>query len=170
MLSVYKLYNLSKIMNKTTKKILIWILSIIGFIVIGYAILMLFVLYSFSSGCGMDDGPFKAVSIAPIEISNKAQTFELSNDGKLILDNRSDTLSPVLTLIEDGKIKWTLDTDTRNTVGYETTEIWKITNLTITINNDPIKLKFIGYWTFGGEAGSMEIDRDDGDNSFCLSW
>ncbi len=157
-------------MNKPTKKILIRIFSFITIVVVAYFLLMIFVLYSFSSGCGMDDGPFKAVSIAPIEISNKAQTFDLSDNGKLILENRSDTLSPILTLIENGKIKWTLDTDTRNTEGFESTEIWEMRNVTVLKDSDPIKLKFIAYWTYGGEAGSMEIDRGDGDNSFCLSW
>jgi hypothetical protein len=50
-------------------------------------------MYSFTSGCGMDDGPFNAVLIDPIEISDSAQVFELLNNGKMILENRNDTLS-----------------------------------------------------------------------------
>ena len=157
-------------MNKLTKKLLIWILSIIAIAVIAYFLLMIFVLSSFSSGCGMDDGPFKAILIAPIEISDTAQRFELADEGVLVLENRNDTLSPILTLIKNGEIKWTLDTDTRNTEGFESTEFWEMRNVTVLKDSDPIKLKFIAYWTYGGEAGSMEIDRGDGDNSFCLSW
>ena len=118
----------------------------------------------------MDDGPFKAVLIDPVEISDSAQVFKLSGNGKLILENRIDTLSPVLTLMENGKVKWTLDTDLRNTKGYETCRIWEITNVTLIKDTDPIKLYFTGYWTYGAEAGSMKIDRKDGENSYCLSW
>lgn len=157
-------------MNKTLKKILIWAASIIGIGVIGYVGFVGYVLFTFSSGCGMDDGPFEAVLIDQIEITENAQHFDLSDNAKLILENRNDTLSPIITIIENGKIKWTLDTDTRNTNGYESTRIWEISNLTITKNTDPIKLRFTGHWTYGAEAGSMEIDREDGENSFCLSW
>lgn len=152
------------------KKILIWCASILGAIVIGYIGFVGYVLYSFSSGCGMDDGPFEAALVAPIELSEKAQHFDLSDDGKLILDNRHDTLSPILTLVENGQVSWTLDTDTRKTKGYESTRIWKISSLTISNNSDPIELTFVGHWTYGAESGSMEIDRDHGENSFCLSW
>jgi len=157
-------------MNKTVKKILIWTASIIGVGVIGYIGLVGYVLYSFGSGCGMDDGPFEAVQVPSIELTENSQQFDLSDNGKLILENRNDSLSPILSLIENGKIKWTLDTDTRNTKGYESTRIWKISNLIVSKNTDPIKLHFTGHWTYGAEAGSMEIDRDDGENSFCLSW
>jgi hypothetical protein len=157
-------------MNQTVKKILIWIASIIGIGIIGCIGFAGSVFYSFISGCGMDDGPFEAVRTNPIEISESSLTFNLSNNGKLILDNRTDTLSPVLTLIENGKIKWTLDTDVRNTEGYETCRIWEITNLTVRKDSNPIKLSFTGHWTYGVEAGTMKIDRDDGENSFCLSW
>lgn len=157
-------------MNKTVKKILVGIASIIGIGIIGSIGFVGYVIYSFSSGCGMDDGPFEAVRSTPIEISESSLTFSLSNNGKLILDNRADTLSPVLTLIENGKIKWTLDTDLSNTEGYETCQIWEISNLTVKKDSDPIKLSFTGHWTYGAEAGSMEIDRGDGENSFCLSW
>ena len=92
-------------MEETIKKILIWTASIIGIGVIGYLAFVAYVVYSFTSGCGMDDGPFKAVRIEQIVISDSAETFDLSNNGKLILENRDDTLSPILTLIENGKIK-----------------------------------------------------------------
>jgi len=157
-------------MNKTIKKILIGIGVLTGIGIAGYLVLVALVWHMLNVGCGMDDGPFEAVIIEPIELSENAQEFDLSNNGKLILENRNDTLSPILTLVENGKVKWTLDTDTRNTEGFESTFIWKISRVTITENTDPIKLNFAGHWIYGVEAGSMEIDRDDGDNSFCLSW
>jgi hypothetical protein len=157
-------------MNKTAKKILIWSVSIIGIAIIGYLTFIGTVLYTLSSGCGMDDGPFKAILIDPITISDSAQVYDLSKNGKLILENRLDTLSPVITLIENGKVKWTLDTDVSNTKGYEGSRIWNISDVEVTKNTDPIRLKFVGYWTFGAEVGSIEIDRENGDNSFCLSW
>ena len=157
-------------MNKTTKKILIWTFSIIGIGILGYIGFVGYVMYTFASGCGMDDGPFNAVLIEQTNISENSEIFELKNNGILILDNRTDSLSPTLTLKENGIVKWTLDTDTRNTKGYESTRIWKISNVTITKKTDPIKLNFAGHWTYGAEAGSMEIEREDGENSFCLSW
>ncbi len=157
-------------MNKTFKKILIGIGILAGIGIIGYLVLVASVWHMFNVGCGMDDGPFKAALIDPIEISEHAQEFYLSNNGKLILENRNDTLSPILTLIENGKVKWTLDTDVRNTEGWESTRIWEISNVRIENKTDPIKLVFIGHWTYGAERGSMEIDRDDGENDFCLSW
>jgi hypothetical protein len=157
-------------MTKTLKKIIIVIASIIGIGVIAYLGFVLFVVYTFTRGCGMDDGPFYAVKTAPIEISESATRFPLSGNGELILDNRNDTLSPILTLKENGEIKWTLDTDVRNTKGYETCRIWEIGSLTITKDTDPIRLIFTGHWTYGVEAGSMKIKRKSGENSFCLSW
>lgn len=157
-------------MNKTVKKIIIWTASILGIGVIAYLGFVAYVVYTFSSGCGMDDGPFKAVTTTPIEITETSERFKLSKGGELILTNRNDTLSPILTLIENGKIIWTLDTDVRNSKGYETCRIWEISNLTVTKDTDPIKIRFTGHWTYGAEAGSMEIDRENGENSFCLSW
>jgi hypothetical protein len=157
-------------MNKLTKKILIWTISIIGIGILGYLSFVGFVLYTFMSGCGMDDGPFNAVLTNQNKLSENSITFDLKNNGILILDNRTDSLPPTLTLKENGIIKWTLDTNTSNTKGYESTRIWKISNVTITNNTDHIKLNFTGHWTYGAEAGSMKIDRKDGENSFCLSW
>ena len=91
-------------MNKTAKKILIWITSIIGIGVIGYVLFAGYVVYTLSSGCGTNNGPFEAVLIEKIELTEKAQQFELSENGKLILENRNDTLSPIITLIENGKV------------------------------------------------------------------
>nr|WP_299383092.1 hypothetical protein [Allomuricauda sp.] len=122
------------------------------------------------SGCGMNDGPFTAVLIDQNKISENSRSFKLNNNAVLILDNRNDSLSPTLTLKENGIIKWTLDTDTRNTKGYESEQIWEISNLSITKTADPIKLEFTAHWTYGAEAGWMEINRENGKNSFCLSW
>ncbi|MFY0687581.1 MAG: hypothetical protein JXQ90_10480 [Cyclobacteriaceae bacterium] len=157
-------------MNITIKKILIWTVSIIGIGVIGYFGFIGYGIYLFLSGCGLDDGPFEAVLIDEIELTEEGLQFDLSDNGALIIENRSDTLSPVITLIENGKVKWTLDADTRHTKGYESTRLWEVSNLTITQDTDPIEMSFTGHWTYGGEEGAMEIDRDDGENSFCLSW
>lgn len=156
-------------MNKTYKIILTWFLLIILFFIFyfGYGV------YSFAndlSGCRMNDGPFEAILTEETAISNNSEKFNLNDNEILILDNRADSLSPTLTLKENGIVKWTLDTDTRNTEGYETTRIWEISNLKIIENTDTIKLEFIGHWTYGAEAGLMEIDRKSGENKFCLSW
>ncbi|WP_194778653.1 hypothetical protein [Pararhodonellum marinum] len=56
-------------MNKTAKKIIIWSASILGIGVIAYLGFVAYVVFSFTSGCGMDDGPFKAITTTPIEIT-----------------------------------------------------------------------------------------------------
>ena len=152
------------------KKVIIGIASIVGVGILGYVGFVAYVVFSISSGCGWDDGPFHAIKIEPIEISDNAMRFQLSNNGEFIVENRADTLSPILTLKENGEIKWTLDTDVKNTKGYETCWIGKIENVKITKSTDPIKFTFTGYWTYGAERGSMKIKRKNGENSFCLSW
>src|SRR5690554_4645845 len=104
-------------MKKSTKKSLIWIGSIIVIGVVSYIGFVGYVFYTFTSGCGMDDGPFYAVKLPDIQFSDSLQTFDLS-DGKLILDNRSDSLSPVLALEVNGSLSWILDTDVSKTKGY----------------------------------------------------
>ena len=86
-------------MNKTIKKILIWTPSIIVMGIIGYIGFVAYLVFSYSSGCGMNDGPFKAVLINPALFSDSTQPFKLSDNGKLILINRIDTLFPLLTPI-----------------------------------------------------------------------
>jgi len=161
---------LEKKVKLVAKKIIIGIASIVGIGIIAYIGFVAYVVLSLSLGCGWDDGPFHAIKIEPIEISNNAMRFQLSKNGELIIENRADTLSPVLTLIENGTIKWTLDTDVKHTKGYETCWIKKIENVRITKNTDPIKFTFTGYWTYGAERGNMKINRKTGKNSFCLSW
>ena len=117
-------------MNKTTKKILLLIFSIISIGIAGYIVFAGYMMYTFSSGCGLNDGPFKAVLLDPVKISENSEVFKLKNDGILILDNRTDSLSPVFTLKEKGIVKWTLNMDTQNTKGYESTRILKISNVT----------------------------------------
>lgn len=152
-------------MNNKLIRILIIGIGILGCIsFVGYTLL------PFMSDCGMDDGPFEAVLIEPIIISESAQKFELSNNAILLIENRTDSLSPILILKQNGKVKWTLDTDTRNTKGYEYTRIWNIRNVEILNNSNPIKFQFFADWTYGVESGSMKIDWESGENSFCLSW
>ncbi|MEO9258266.1 MAG: hypothetical protein ABI207_07785 [Crocinitomicaceae bacterium] len=157
-------------MNKTVKKIIIWTASIIGVGVITYLCFVAYAVYVFTSGCGLDDGPFSAIKTNQIQTTEISERFNLSENGELILTNRNDSLSPILTLIENGKVKWTLDVDVRNTKGYESCKIWELSNMTVTKDTDPIKINFIGHWTYGSEGGNMEINRENGENSFCLSW
>ena len=151
------------------KRILI-IIAVLFFAFLGYLIYDFLSFNWLADDCGMDDGPFIAVLVEPIKISESAQEFDLSENGKLIIDNRTDSLSPILTLKENGQIKWTLDTDTRNTKEYANTRIWNIRKVEILNKSNPIELQFFADWTYGAESGSMEIDRINGENSFCLSW
>ena len=81
-----------------------------------------------TSGCGMDDGPFEAVVVDDIQVTDSVQVFNLDN-GILILNNRNDSLSPVLALMENEKVIWNLDMDVRQTKGYETCMLWEISNV-----------------------------------------
>lgn len=156
-------------MNKATKKILVGVGLVIVIGLISYIIFVGYVLYKFTRGCGMDDGPFYATHLTAFEISSTVQTFNLS-DGKLILDNRNDSLSPILIFQKNDGTTWALDTDVSKTESYGHTRIWKISDLQIKEKDDGMDLKFIAYWTFGGEAGRMKINKVTGENSFCLSW
>ncbi len=156
-------------MNKTLKKIFISIGIILGIGVVGTLIFIGVISYQITSGCGMDDGPFEAIKINPIEYSKNHKKFKLE-DGILILDNRNYDQSPIISYIENNKTIWTLDTDVKNTPGYETCEINAINDLKVSESWEEINLSFYASWTYGGERGSMEIDKSDGDNSFCLSW
>ncbi len=158
---------------KTLKGNLKRILIIIAVLFFAFFCYKVYDFLSFSwlgDDCGMDDGPFNAVMIDPIKISESALEFDLSDNGKLIVDNRTDSLSPILTLKENGIVKWTLDTDTRNTKEYANTRIWNIRKVEILNKSEPIRLQFFADWTYGAESGGMEIDRESGENSFCLSW
>jgi len=119
-------------MTKTTKKIVLWTAVILGIGFIGYVGFVIYELNSFVSGCGMNDGPFNAALIDPIVLSEHSEKHALTKNTTLVIDNRTDTLSPVLTLKENETVIWALDMDTRNTKGYETTLIWKISSITIT--------------------------------------
>lgn len=157
-------------MNKFLIKALRIGISTIAIITILYTAYICYSFFPFFSACGMDDGPFTAIHINPIELSDSTQYFDLSNNDTLFLDNRMDTLSPILTLIEKGVTKWTLDTDLRNTKGYKNSRIGNIYNVDLKASPTTIKLNFVAYWSYGHESGYMEINRKNGDNTFCLSW
>ena len=157
-------------MNQTIKKAIIWIATIIGISLIGYGVVVTYFLHTLNRGCGFDDGPFVAVVIDTIILSPDAQEFEISHQGKLIINNRKSSKSPIISLVENEKVKSSLDMDTRNTLGYEATTLQKLSEVVITRKNNPIEMKFISHWTFGAEVGSMEINRKNGENTFCLSW
>ncbi|SDY07998.1 hypothetical protein SAMN05444411_12010 [Lutibacter oricola] len=156
-------------MNKIVKKTLIGITIIIAIGVIGYTILHGIVWYQFNVGCGMDDGPFKAIKIENHLITDNHKIYKLKK-GELILDNRNDSLSPIILYKEKGKIEWILDTDVRNTKGYETCRISSINDLKIINDSNKIEIEFYAVWTYGAESGWMKIDKNGGDNKFCLSW
>lgn len=120
--------------------------------------------------CGFNDGPFKATVIEYAAITESAVLYDISDQAQLLIENRVDSLSPIIALKEAGELQWVLDTDVRNTEGYESARIWEISHVTVVNGTDPIELNFLGHWTYGVEQGSIEIDRDTGDNSFCLSW
>lgn len=152
------------------KKVFIWLTVLIGIGVVTYIGYMLYLFMSFATGCGFDDGPFVAKKIAAIKIPDNAERFNLSNGTQLVLINRKENLSPILTCLENGKAKWTLDTDVRNTKGFETCRIWKLNELRVTEGWFSIDVTFYAEWTYGSEIGSIEIDKTDGENTFCLSW
>ncbi|MBA3665868.1 MAG: hypothetical protein H0W61_16940 [Bacteroidetes bacterium] len=159
-------------MDRETKKIVFWIFIPIGVFLI-FGLIYLFVLFKAVDSygpCGTNDGPFKAKVISNFESGDSSTVFQLSGNGELVLHNRGDTLCPILTLLENGKKVWSLDTDVRNTKKYKDCRIWNISNVTVTKDSNPIELSFIAHWTYGAERGTMEIDRKTGDNSFCLSW
>lgn len=120
--------------------------------------------------CGIDDGPFKAILADPIQLSDSAQSFILSDNGQLILDNRTNDQSPILTIMENGERKWTLDLNIANTRGYENYRFYRISQLRVKNDLTVIKLRFAGHWSYGIKTGTMEIARSDGGNYFCLSW
>lgn len=114
--------------------------------------------------CGFDDGPFTAIPSDSIAKASDSKVFELKNDGVLCIDNRIDTLPPVISFYEEELLKWSVVMDLEN---------WRIDSIySIEVSKDKalIKLEFIASWSFGNEFGSMRIDRYSGDNSFCLSW
>ena len=104
------------------------------------------------------------------DMSDAAESLDLSDGGTLILDNRSNSLSPILSLHENGEVKGTLELDVSNTKGYETDRFWEISRLKIRKGSDPVKLRFTAHWSYGKKLGAMEIDRESGANSFCLGW
>lgn len=151
------------------KKIIIWIAAAIGLGIVGYIGFTIYVFFMLTSGCGMDDGPFNAMIVDHYELSDSIEIFEIDS-GHLILDNRNDTLSPMIIIEENGEDKFIFDMDVRNTKGFKSYRIWEISNLSIVDGGQKIRLRFTGHWSYGAEAGYMEINRKNGKNNFCLSW
>ena len=121
------------------------------------------------SECGTDDGPFEAVFVSYSEVSDEAKVFQLAHNYQLYLDNRTDSLPPLLILKRNDSIHWSLNMNTQNTKGYENTHLTRLSQVTIKENDKNIDLKFNALWTFGSESGNMRIDRESGNNWFCLS-
>lgn len=139
-------------------------LGFIGFL--GYGVYIFLVLFT----CGLDDGPFEAELINPIEIPEVAEKIYIENYGILHVDNRTDSLSPVLTLVKKGKIVWSLEMDLARTKGFENSFLEKISQIRWSIDDDDFYMDFVANWDFGNERAWMTINLDDGDNCFCLSW
>lgn len=151
------------------KSIIKVILIFSGICITGYLIFLGIIYYQFTVGCGFDDGPFKAIQIDKSTKLNKDAVISLKN-GELIIDNRHDTLAPLVGYKKDGKFEWIIDMDVRKTSGYEMFWISKIYEVEVKEGLRNIDLYFIADWSEGHEVGSMTIKKRNGKNSFCLSW
>lgn len=139
-------------------------LGFLGFL--GYGVYLILVLFT----CGLDDGPFEAELIHPIEISELAEKIHIQYFGILYMDIRNDSLSPVLTLVDKGIVIWSLEMDLARTKSFENSFLEKISHITWSINGDDFQMDFMANWNFGNERAWMTIDLDNGNNCFCLSW
>ena len=151
------------------KPIIRGILILSGICIAGYLTFLGIIYYQFSVGCGFDDGPFKGIRIDKNTPINNEVVLSLKN-GELIIDNRHDTLAPLVGYKRDGKYEWIIDMDVRNTSGYETYKISKIYEVKVEEGVRNLDLYFIADWSEGHEVGSMSIKKKSGKNSFCLSW
>ncbi len=156
-------------MKITIKRIIILLTVSIAACLIIYLFFVGYALYSLSSGCGMDDGPFIATRVNNTDPHGKFESFEIDN-GILVICNRNDSLPPVIYLIENNMIIWTLEMDVSKNKGYEDSRIFSINEISITAKSDPVEMTFTSCWSYGCERGSMEINRKTGENEFCLSW
>lgn len=68
------------------KKIIIWIVTLIGLRALGYLSFIIYVVVSVTSGCGMDDGSFEVKLIEEIALSDSIEVFKLKK-GNLIIPN-----------------------------------------------------------------------------------
>ncbi|WP_405376972.1 hypothetical protein [Nonlabens sp. Asnod3-A02] len=119
----------------------------------------------------MNDGPFTAQKIESEFIENKNDiNLKLENKYTLIIQNRTDSLSPLITLKKSDKVEWTLDTNVRFTQSFESSFLSRIENVTVEKSTEFIELRFTGYWTYGAESGYIRINRNTAENFFCLSW
>jgi len=114
--------------------------------------------------CGFDDGPFSAIETELLADETRSKVFELNNQGTLMIDNQLDSLSPILSLYEEGQLKWSI------LMELENWHVDSIYHINMTGDKKIIKLSFFAAWSFGHESGNMRIDRSNGDNNYCLSW
>jgi len=152
------------------RKIILWSVILVFITVVCYfGIRGAIVLNNIFRGCGFDDGPFYGQIVESYDFPDSLMVIEIIN-GSLLIDNRADTLSPIIGLTEDNQIKWIIDMDVSKTEGFESCKLWEVSDIKITNPSNPIRFTFIGYWTYGGELGSININRKNGKNKFCLSW
>jgi len=71
--------------------------------------------------------------------------------------------------MENENVMWNLKLDISQTKGYDTCMLWEISNVTIR-NRNLIKLIFTTHWIYGIEAGSMNSNRKNEENSFFKRW
>ncbi len=157
-------------MYKSPKKNIDFAIKIFSIYIAIIALIFAYIFYNIFFRCGFNDGPFHAKKTNAIIILDSAKHYKLSPKDELILVNRSHSLSPILMLKENEIIKWKLDFDLQNSGECENCSITKIDNIKITNNDNPIVIQFAAHWTFGAEGGTMKIDRENGDNTFCVSW
>lgn len=125
--------------------------------------------YSIFFGCGFDDGPFKAVLTTEEIRVDSAEVFQINTE-EILLDNRSDSLPPLVGFKSDGEMNWVLDLDLKNTKKYDHCSISRLYNVEVQDYGDSFGLVFTAVWTYGHERGRMTVKKRTAKNHFCLSW
>jgi hypothetical protein len=122
--------------------------------------------------CGFDDGPFHSTLISiPLDSIIENKYISCDENSTLYYDNRNTNSCPIITLIENDSIIFSLEMNLSNNDSGTNWELHEISNLEIKRNTkNTLKLTFWCYWTFGHEWGTMKIDKKTGENNFCLSW
>jgi len=160
-------------MDKTLKIILIGIASIVGLAIVAMMVgTILFFLTIDSMGpCGMDDGPFIASKTNRIPTVDSVQTFLLQKEEKILLYNENDSLSPILTLVDKDKSRWSLDIGVRRFPNTPDSRVIEITEVSIVEKAHSFRLNF-KYRTIGGTVmgGRIDVNKNDGSNHVCLGW
>lgn len=119
--------------------------------------------------CGMDDGPFSADQISIPFDSIGTDSFEIDN-GKLFVQNELIYSYPVISLIEDNNIAWSLLLKPDQKYEYQDYDVGDMTITEIKrANNNSIVIRFY-CWGVSGDGGTMKIDRKTGENNYCTSW